>query len=241
MLSPTSLTLVAALLPSAVLAQFVPPPSDLTSVKGGALGLPARYKKVPNGICETNPNVASYSGYVDVAQDQHMFFWFFEARNQDPATAPLTVYINGGPGESSMVGLFQETGPCRIDNNGNVVDNPFSWTNVRGWLASMPAAQEAVMLDPQGASASMLTSTQVSNMVFIDNPTQTGFSYSIPIPGYVDQTTGDIVELPNNLTCPDYAAGSCGTYSYPNISLTANTTPGAAPNFWKAVQGMMAA
>lgn len=79
-------------------------------------------------------------------------------------------------------------------------------------------------------------------MLFIDSPTQTGFSYSIPIPGYVDEDAGYVIELPDN-SCPDYAAvtGTCGTYSYPNFTLTANSTPAAAPNVWKTVQGLMGA
>lgn len=80
--------------------------------------------------------------------------------------------------------------------------------------------------------------TNVSNMLFIDEPTQVGFSYSIPIPGY--KADGYIIQLPNN-TCPDYAqsAKSCGTYSKPHLTLTANTTEGAAANMWKTLQGFM--
>ena len=75
---------------SATLAQFVPAPKDLTT-KLGFAGVQVRYKEVPTGICELNPHVKSYSGYADVAKDQHTFFWFFEAREVDPTHAPLTV------------------------------------------------------------------------------------------------------------------------------------------------------
>jgi carboxypeptidase C (cathepsin A) len=79
----------------AIRAQFVTAPTNFTETKG-YLDLPVRYKEVPTGICETDPTVKSFSGYVDVEENQHIFFWFFEARNQDPETAPLTVWINGG-------------------------------------------------------------------------------------------------------------------------------------------------
>lgn len=79
-------------------------------------------------------------------------------------------------------------------------------------------------------------------MLFIDHPAQVGFSYSNPVNGYVDTTTQTIITLPN-ATCPDYALdmGTCGTYSSPNVSNTANTTQGAAPSMWKTLQGFTGA
>jgi carboxypeptidase C (cathepsin A) len=191
------------------LAQFVPAPSDLTRAEGYA-GINVRYKEVPTGICELDPDVQSYSGYADIGENEHIFWWFFEARNQDPMTAPLTTWINGGPGSSSMIGLFQELGPCFIDEDGSPYSNPYSWTNV-------------------------------SNMLFIDHPTQVGFSYSIPVPAFTDPNSGQVTVLPDE-KCPDYAANwQCGTYSYFNQSLTADSTPAAAPSFWKTLQGFMGA
>ncbi|KAG9560368.1 putative carboxypeptidase 2, partial [Aureobasidium melanogenum] len=189
------------------LSQFVKAPTNLTHATGYA-NVSVRYKEVPNGICELNNTVKSYSGYLDVDTNEHYFFWFFEARNQNPKDAPLTVWINGGPGSSSMIGLFQELGPCRVESDGTVVNNPHSWS-------------------------------ESSNMIFIDQPAQVGFSYSIPVPGYTDPNSGSIITLPN-ATCPEYA-DSCGTYSYPNETLTANSTSGVAPNFWKGLQGFMGA
>ncbi|KAF2085724.1 alpha/beta-hydrolase [Saccharata proteae CBS 121410] len=202
-------TLATLLLPLAASGQFVNPPTNLTHATGYA-GVDVRYKQVPPGICELDPSVKSFSGYADVDEDQHVFWWFFETRNGDPETAPLTVWINGGPGSSSMIGLFQENGPCGVDKDGNVYNNPYSWN-------------------------------EASNMLYIDQPTQVGFSYSIPVPAYTS-SQGDIVVLPN-ATCPSYASalGSCGTYSYPNLTLTANSTTAAAPGFYKTLQGFMGA
>lgn len=70
-------------------------------------GVQIRYKEPGNdGVCETTDGVKSYSGYVDLAPDAHTFFWFFEARH-NPADAPLTLWLNGGPGSDSLIGLFQ--------------------------------------------------------------------------------------------------------------------------------------
>lgn len=49
-----------------------------------------------------------------------LFFWFFEARNADPEMTPLTVYIQRGPGLSSIIGLFQECRACGVDINEDV-------------------------------------------------------------------------------------------------------------------------
>src|SRR5271156_6604985 len=143
-----------------IVAQFVSPPTDLTTATGYD-NLTVRYKQVPTGICETDPNVNTYAGYVDVAPNKHIFFLFFEARTENASTAPLTVWLNGGPGCSSMYGAFAENGPCFIDYYGNVTNNPYSWTNV-------------------------------SNMLYIDQPAQVGFSYSNPVPAYLTGDTEDI-------------------------------------------------
>ncbi|PLW42972.1 hypothetical protein PCASD_04722 [Puccinia coronata f. sp. avenae] len=80
-----------------------------------------------SNICETTPGVHTYSGYINIAQNHSMFFWFFEARN-NPQSAPFTLWLNGGPGCSSLIGAFQENGPCKVNAEGNSTTlNPYSW------------------------------------------------------------------------------------------------------------------
>ncbi|GAA5855462.1 hypothetical protein JCM8547_007842 [Rhodosporidiobolus lusitaniae] len=74
----------------------------------------------PHGLCD---NSTSTSGYIDSSvRGHHAFFWAFESRN-DPATDPVVLWLNGGPGCSSFTGLLQELGPCRIQEKGEPVDN----------------------------------------------------------------------------------------------------------------------
>jgi hypothetical protein len=44
--------------------------------------------------------VYSASGYADITPTQHMWFWFFAARN-NPDDAPLTIWLNGGVSRSA--------------------------------------------------------------------------------------------------------------------------------------------
>ncbi|GME26731.1 carboxypeptidase s1 [Neofusicoccum parvum] len=107
----------------------------------------ARMEFVNNsGICETTPGVNQYSGYLSVGTNMNMWFWFFEARS-NPTTAPLAAWFNGGPGCSSMIGLFQENGPCHfVDGATEPSLNEYSWNSY-------------------------------ANMLYIDQPIGVGFSY----------------------------------------------------------------
>lgn len=66
------------------------------------------------------------------------------------------------PGSSSMIGLFQEHGPCRITNDSSSVTlNPFSWNNE-------------------------------ANVLYIDQPVGVGFSHGDLKVGTSQQAASDI-------------------------------------------------
>jgi hypothetical protein len=90
-----------------------------------------------------------HSGFVtvDAASDAHMFYWLFESLGE-PAKDPLVVWLQGGPGGSSLFGLFVENGPYKSSDDGaTLARNPHSWH-------------------------SNMT------MLFVDNPVGVGFSHT---------------------------------------------------------------
>ncbi|KAL4402179.1 serine-type carboxypeptidase [Malassezia pachydermatis] len=202
-------TVVLASCAALVSAGFVKPPTDLKNVSSYA-GTNVRYKEVPSGICETTEGVKSYSGYVDTGDNDHMFFWFFES-HKDPKNAPLSVWFNGGPGSSSMIGLFQEVGPCRMYPNGTLYKNEYAWN-------------------------------KDSNLLVIDQPVTTGFSYKDLANVIYDsknltmkKVDGD--ECPSNLGEHE----TCMTLSMPSAKSVPSSTSGAAPTVWKILQGFFGA
>lgn len=71
---------------------------------------------------------SGYTGYLN-SGSKHFYFAYFESRS-NPKTDPLVLWLNGGPGCSSMTGLFFELGPCLVNADGESArENPYSWIN----------------------------------------------------------------------------------------------------------------
>ncbi|XP_047066655.1 serine carboxypeptidase-like 35 [Lolium rigidum] len=91
-----------------------------------------------------------YAGYVDVGTggDRALFYWFFEAE-KEPEKKPLLLWLNGGPGCSSIAyGAAQELGPFLVRGYGErLTRNPYAWN-------------------------------KAVNLLFLESPVGVGFSYT---------------------------------------------------------------
>ncbi|KAJ8600838.1 hypothetical protein CTAYLR_006571 [Chrysophaeum taylorii] len=90
-----------------------------------------------------------YAGMLgsDDATGGRLFYWFFE-REGGGVGAPLLVWLNGGPGCTSMDGLFLENGPFRLRESSRSLDRRRS-----SWHT-------------------------VANTLYVDQPVGTGFSWT---------------------------------------------------------------
>ena len=78
-----------------------------------------------------------WSGYLDAsaaADGTHLFYWFAQSTRADWASAPVVLWLNGGPGSSSLCGMLLEAGPLLLDKHGGLLANPYAWTSAANFL-----------------------------------------------------------------------------------------------------------
>lgn len=154
----------------------------------------------------------SYDGYIylpstvlsDVGNYSiSTFFWFFEARN-NPGNAPLSIYLAGGPGSSStFAAANSESGPCLVNADAN------------------------------STSINPFSFNNHVNMLYIDQPVQSGFSYDSLINGTVDYSTrvvtpadfSDGIPVQNGTVFP-------GMFASQSPATTVNNTLTGAKALW---------
>lgn len=105
-----------------------------------------------------------YTGYVTVSEaNGRELFYYFVKSESNPANDPLLLWLEGGPGCTGFTGFVYEIGPMSFDLSNNSESLPTLIPNPHSW-------------------------TKVSNILFVDSPVGTGFSYSNTA---TDYRTGD--------------------------------------------------
>ena len=106
-------------------------------------------------------NLTSFAGFftVDVSKSSNMFFWYFPALDKDEEV-PLLIWLQGGPGASSMFSLFHEIGPYALERSSD---------DKHG---EIKLSQRAISWNHR------------YSLLFIDNPVGAGFSYTKSPDGY---------------------------------------------------------
>uniref|UniRef100_A0ACD5WW19 Uncharacterized protein n=1 Tax=Avena sativa TaxID=4498 RepID=A0ACD5WW19_AVESA len=92
------------------------------------------------------------TGYVELDDGVRLFYYFIQSEG-DPKEDPVLLWLTGGPGCSALSGLVYEIGPFYFDFHG------YTGTGL-----------PTLLYKPTSW-------TQVSNVIFVDAPAGTGFSY----------------------------------------------------------------
>ncbi|RAW29107.1 hypothetical protein PC110_g14528 [Phytophthora cactorum] len=78
-----------------------------------------------------------YAGHLQLKEEEKLFYWYTESQ-KDPENDPIVLWLNGGPGCSSLGGLFTENGPFVVSDDLSIKVNRYSWNRNANmvWLES---------------------------------------------------------------------------------------------------------
>lgn len=107
-----------------------------------------------------------YSGYLNVSSTKSLHYIFIESLDK-PSNDPILIWFNGGPGCSSMLGLFQEHGPYIFDDGETVIKpNPYPW-NVRANLLYIESPAGVGFSWGNGSDAQLHSDMSTSQDAFV--------------------------------------------------------------------------
>lgn len=106
-----------------------------------------------------------YSGLINIdpVNGRYLHYWFVQSE-QAPATAPVVMWMNGGPGCSSLDGYFYEQGPFHFAAQQSKQARA-------AWNVSDADAIPTLVKNPYAWNT-------IANMLFVEAPAGVGFSYS---------------------------------------------------------------
>ncbi|TMW60644.1 hypothetical protein Poli38472_000686 [Pythium oligandrum] len=76
-----------------------------------------------------------FSGYLPISNGGQAFYFFAESLSAKPEDDPVLLWLNGGPGASSLAGCFTENGPLLVNEGGQSLRvNEYAWNNNANFL-----------------------------------------------------------------------------------------------------------
>ncbi|CAH1758249.1 16516_t:CDS:10 [Entrophospora sp. SA101] len=137
----------------------------------------------------------SYAGYIKIRSfettegkgNSSLFYWFFPAQEPLVENPPLLIWLQGGPGSSSMIGLFEEHGPFKVTTNYKLELNPYTWNKHYSMLyIDQPVGTGWSYVEPQDLPPPhehLYHQLNMDNINIIRNPSSSPFS---PNNSYLD-------------------------------------------------------
>ncbi|XP_062110705.1 serine carboxypeptidase-like 45 [Humulus lupulus] len=118
-----------------VVCCFIAKTEAFASVSPSPSPSPSQRDKISRLPGQPEVGFQQYSGYVTVDDNnKRALFYYFAEAEIDPHTKPLVLWLNGGPGCSSLgVGAFSENGPFR-PSGAVLVRNEYSWNREANML-----------------------------------------------------------------------------------------------------------
>ena len=118
---------------------------------------------------------AHFSGYLPVANGEKMLHYYLQEADTDPKNKPLVLWMNGGPGASSMIGAFTELGQLIFNRDSastasteggsapTLFRNPYSWTTSANvlYLESPAGVGYSYCVDPENKCSNTDNSSAV--------------------------------------------------------------------------------
>ena len=106
-------------------------------------------------------NGTLFSGYLNVSEVKK-FHYMFNFAEEDHENKPLVLWLNGGPGCSSIDGWANEHGPMYLDDEGKFHINNYSWVK---------SANMLYLESPGDVGFSYINSTDKEDLYIDDNTT----------------------------------------------------------------------
>lgn len=99
----------------------------------------------------------------------------FVTSQEDPATDPVVLWLNGGPGCSSLDGFLSENGPFHVSLTLCV---PSLMKGLMGLMADRIARVFQVNDDGTTLYENLYSWNKIANMLYLESPAGVGYSYS---------------------------------------------------------------